>query len=364
MNETYLAGQGLVCAAGTDRQSSAQGLLSGQTHIQMRAVAAGMRPYATIAGHFDSWMERLLALLQQALHEALNDAGLTLEQARQLPVYIGSSSLHAVFGENSLVLQQGRSLNAVCVTLGQRLGWRAPLTLYTTACTSSLVALSNACAAIRAGQLHCAIAIGIELDNFTSLNGFSAMGLLSPSGARPFCASRDGLLLGEAIAVSVVGREGRWRLAAVELGLDPFSPTGLDPAGTPQTRLWQRTLRQADWPLSAIELFKAHAGGSPANDLAEATALHQLGPSLPTIISLKSLLGHTLGASGLVELAALTACLERGQVPATLGFSQRDEAVAITPTVETLACTPRRSLCHWIGFGGSLAAVALEDMAT
>lgn len=363
MNEVYLSGQGVLCSAGAGRRTTADGLLSGRSHIEMRSVAAGLRPYATIAERCDSWSERLLTLVQRALNEALAEAGLGLEQARQLPMYIGSSSLHAVFGENSKLLQQARALNAACVTLGERLAWRAPVTLYTTACTSSLVALGNACAAVRAGKLDGAIAVGIELDNFTSLNGFSAMGLLSPTAARPFCAGRDGLLLGEAVAVSVVGREGRWRLAAVELGLDPFSPTGLDPAGTPQSRLWQRVLQQADWQAQDIELIKAHAGGSPANDVAEAAALHQLSATLPPIVSLKSMLGHTLGASGLVELAALTACLERGQIPATQGFVLRDEAVDIIPTLHTQACTPRRTLCHWIGFGGSLAAIALEDMA-
>lgn len=363
MNDVYLSGQGVICAAGDSRGATAGGLLSGNAHIELRAVAAGVRPYATIAYTSDSWLERLLTLVQRALDEALAEADLILEEARLLPMYIGSSSLHAVFGENSLLLR-GRALNAACVTLGQRLAWQAPITLYTTACTSSLVALSNACAAVRTGHLRCAIAVGIELDNFTSLNGFSAMGLLSPTAARPFCASRDGLLLGEAVAVSVVGRTGRWRLAAVELGLDPFSPTGLDPAGLPQSRLWQRALQRADWQVQDIELIKAHAGGSPANDLAEAAALHQLSSSLPAIVSLKSMLGHTLGASGLVELAALTACLESGQVPATQGFVLRDEAVAIVPTRHMQACAPRRILGHWIGFGGSLAAIALEDMAT
>lgn len=363
MNTVFVSGQGLVCAAGSDRRTSAHNLLAGISHIDMRTVVAGPRPYATITGDHGAWLDRLVNLVTCALHEALDEAGLSLDDARRSPLFLGSSALYAVFGENSVLLHTGRSLNAVCVALRERLHWAAPIALYTTACSSALVALSNACAAVRSGRFPQALAVGIELDNFTSLNGFSAMGLLSPTASRPFCARRDGLLLGEGVAVTVVGRQGRWQIAALELGLDPCSPTGVDPSGRPQLQLWQRTLRRAGWQWTDIDLFKAHAAGSPSNDLAEAAALHLLEQPLPPLVSLKSLLGHTLGASGLVELAALTACLETGHVPATAGFVEPDPAVNLAPTTVTTAAHPRRLLCHWIGFGGSLAAMALEDTA-
>ena len=65
-----------------------------------------------------------------------------------------------------------------------------------------------------------------------------------------------------------------------------------------------------------IDLVKVQAAGSPVNDAIEAEALKQVfSDSLPPLVSLKSLLGHTLGASGAAELALLIACIEAGAWP-------------------------------------------------
>lgn len=100
------------------------------------------------------------------------------------------------------------------------------------------------------------------------------------------------------------------------------------------------------------------AAGSPGTDLAEARALHQVfGPAMPPLLSLKPALGHTLGASGIAELAALLACLEAGQVPATAQFAEPDAEIGLAPTAHRQAADVRCTLLNLIGFGGGLASL-------
>jgi 3-oxoacyl-[acyl-carrier-protein] synthase I len=76
-------------------------------------------------------------------------------------------------------------------------------------------------------------------------------------------------------------------------------------------------------------------------------------------VSLKSALGHTLGASGPAELALLLGALDRGRVPATWGFAAPDPELGLTPSGGD-AGKLRRVLFNLSGFGGSVCAMTLE----
>jgi 3-oxoacyl-[acyl-carrier-protein] synthase-1 len=108
-------------------------------------------------------------------------------------------------------------------------------------------------------------------------------------------------------------------------------------------------------------LIKVQAAGSIANDEVEAHALREYFPALPPLLSLKPLIGHTLGAAGAAEIALLLALLEHKQwsrnaveVDEALGVELAPEAPRIAKHV--LACI--------LGFGGSHTCVALEDTTT
>jgi 3-oxoacyl-[acyl-carrier-protein] synthase-1 len=105
-------------------------------------------------------------------------------------------------------------------------------------------------------------------------------------------------------------------------------------------------------------LIKVQAAGSIANDEVEAHALCDFFSSVPSLLSLKPMIGHTLGAAGAAEIALLLALLEHQQWPriatevdAQLGVELATKAPQQSKHV--LACV--------LGFGGSHACVALED---
>jgi 3-oxoacyl-[acyl-carrier-protein] synthase-1 len=112
---------------------------------------------------------------------------------------------------------------------------------------------------------------------------------------------------------------------------------------------------------SDIDLIKLQAAGSPGTDLAEANALRQVfNGQMPPLLSLKPALGHTLGASGIAELAALLACLEADRIPATTRDFEIDGEIALSPTTVRNTGHVDRALLNLIGFGGGVASLIVE----
>ena len=120
-------------------------------------------------------------------------------------------------------------------------------------------------------------------------------------------------------------------------------------------------LKEAHFLPGDIELIKVQAAGSPGTDLAEANALKKVfGEKIPPLLSLKPALGHTLGASGIAELATLLACLAADQIPATAGYSEADPEIGPVSPVDRNKCHINRAMLNLIGFGGGLATMIIE----
>jgi 3-oxoacyl-[acyl-carrier-protein] synthase-1 len=120
----------------------------------------------------------------------------------------------------------------------------------------------------------------------------------------------------------------------------------------------KQTLADANLRAGQIDLIKVQAAGSVPNDAVEANALRDFFAPLPPLLSLKPLIGHTLGASGAAEIALMLAMLEKRQWP-VLPF-ERDAGLGVTLAAE-LPAQRRHILACIMGFGGSHSCIALED---
>ncbi len=107
-------------------------------------------------------------------------------------------------------------------------------------------------------------------------------------------------------------------------------------------------------------MIKVQAAGSPVNDAIEAEALKQVFDALPPLVSLKSLIGHTLGASGAAELALLLGCIEAGAWP-SVGYAI-DGELGIALSTQAPARL-RNLLLNVVGFGGGHTSLVLQDCA-
>lgn len=350
MSDVYLAGFGLASSMGANLTEALQ-QLSQPPGAQQRTVKGldHSIPYFAIRQTTTTWHARCQGLIHQVTAEAgsINKNG---------ALYIASSSLNA--GAMETGEANTPNLPIFLTEVADMLGWQGSVHLINTACTSGLNALLAAYAAIQSDAIDEALIIGIELENQLTLAGFAGMQLLSDQMGRPFAADRNGLVLGEAIAaLRLSKRPARWRIAGGAQVIDSSQASGAS-TDAYETMLMQ-TLAHAQWHAQQIDLIKVQAAGSIANDEVEAHALCNFFPSVPPLVSLKPLIGHTLGASGAAEIALLLAMLEHQQWPAITHATDASLGVTLAPesaekSQYILACI--------LGFGGSHTCVALEDI--
>lgn len=356
----YVAGSALVCAAGDSPAAAAEALWAGACPAARRRLGERDFPYFALALPDAGWLARAdaaLALLAEQLADQLGGPG------AGTPLFVASSSFQiGHFEELGTPFDLPPAAASFTRHIADRLGLSGPRHSVSNACISGFSAIDAARGLIAAGQIDDALVVGVELANASTLAGFAAMELLSPTACRPFDAGRDGLVLGEALAaVRLCAAPGRWRIAGLATGIDGHSPTGPAPDGQPIARVIADCLRDAAWTAADVELVKLQAAGSPGTDLAEANALRRVfAAAPPPLVSLKPGFGHTLGASGVAELTALLACLAADQIPATAGFATPDPEIGLQPTVDRSSARIRRALLNLVGFGGGLAALAVE----
>lgn len=351
----YLGRSGLVCARGTSPARVAAALAAGDCASDWRTHGSRRFPWFALPLAEADWLTRS----EMAVGTVAADLG---PLASGTPLFIASSSFQVGLCET---LPPPYALPLANASFSRQLAkWMAcegPRYSFSNACISGFSAIDAARSLIAAGLFEEAVVLGFEFANTSTLAGFAALELLSPSACRPFDRDRDGLVLGEAVAaIRLTATPTPWRIAALRTGVDAWSITGPDPEGTPIAGLLDECLQEAGLTAADIDLVKLQAAGSPGTDLAEANALRRVfADGTPPLLSLKSALGHTLGASGVAELATLLACLEDGCIPATAGFSTADPQLGLQPTT---ACHPmpiRHALLNLVGFGGGLASLIL-----
>lgn len=349
----FIAGSGLLCARGDSPSTVRDALWAGECTAASRQLGERRFPYFPLPLPETDWLRRA----DMAIRHVGGQLG---NVPVETPLFVASSSFQiGHFEQQGAPFAMPAGSASFTRQLADWLGLRGPRYSFSNACVSGFSAIDAASTLIAAGLIDEALVLGVELANRSTLAGFAAMELLSPDAGRPFDARRNGLVLGEAVAVvRLSARIGPWQIAGQRNGLDGYSATGPDPAGAPIARVMSDCLHAAGLTPADIDVVKVQAAGSPGTDLAEARALHQVfGPAMPPLLSLKPALGHTLGASGIAELAALLACLEAGQLPATAQFAKIDADIGLTPTSHRQAADVRHALLNLIGFGGGLASL-------
>jgi minimal PKS ketosynthase (KS/KS alpha) len=191
--------------------------------------------------------------------------------------------------------------------------------------------------------------------------------------SRPFDAGRDGFVLGEGAAVLVLEEMehalGRGAAIYCEIGGyatfgNAHHMTGLTREGLEMSRAIDRALDHARLDSSAVDYVNAHGSGTQQNDRHETAAVKRsLGRHAYDIpmSSIKSMVGHSLGAIGALEVVACTLALANGVVPPTANYETPDPECDLdyVPRVAR-AMKLRTVLSVGSGFGGFQSAVVLN----
>jgi len=232
-------------------------------------------------------------------------------------------------------------------TLAVEVAWEAaaegPVTLISTGCTSGLDSMGYGAQLIEEGSADVVIAGATDapLSPITSAC-FDAIKATSPNNgdpehaSRPFDATRDGFVLGEGAAIMVLeeAESARRRGAHIYAEIvgyasrsNAFHMTGLKPDGREMAEAIRVALDQAHLDPSDVDYINAHGSGTKQNDRHETAAFKRsLGNrayEVP-VSSIKSMVGHSLGAIGSIEVAACALALDRQVVPPTANLHNAD----------------------------------------
>ncbi|MFD3438679.1 beta-ketoacyl-[acyl-carrier-protein] synthase family protein [Streptomyces sp. NPDC058685] len=344
--------------------------------------------------------DRYIQFALVAAREAVQDSGLDPEN--EDPWRIGVSLGTAVGGTTRLehdyvavsgsgarwdvdhrpagpYLERAFSPSTLASAVAEQIGAHGPVQTVSTGCTSGLDAIGYAFHAIEDGRMDVCIAGAsdspispITVACFDAIKATSANNDDPEHASRPFDADRDGFVMGEGGAVLVLEEleHARARGATVycEIGGyatfgNAYHMTGLTPEGLEMARAIDTALGHARINSSAIDYVNAHGSGTKQNDRHETAAVKRsLGDHAykTPMSSIKSMVGHSLGAIGAIELVACVLAMDRQVVPPTANYQTPDPECDLDYVPRTARPRKLRSvLSVGSGFGGFQSAVVM-----
>ena len=196
----------------------------------------------------------------------------------------------------------------------ERFGLKSVAIGVSSACTSGNKALIEASRLICAGLCDAVVFGGADALDELTLQGFSALEILSKQPLKPFSEARSGTNLGEGACAFVLSRERISDVAflAHAANSDAYHITKPDPGARMQIKAIKTALKSAR--LQSVDYVNLHGTGTAANDAMEALAISAALPLAPASSS-KWATGHTLGAAGAIELAVCYEAIRQGVIP-------------------------------------------------
>jgi minimal PKS ketosynthase (KS/KS alpha) len=258
-------------------------------------------------------------------------------------------------------------------------GAEGPVVVISTGCTSGLDAVGHGAALIEEGAAD-VVVVGaseapispISSACFDAIKATTARNDEPESASRPFDRRRDGFVLGEGSAVFVMEEAGAARRRGAHVYCDvlgfanqgnAYHMTGLRPDGREMAEAIRVALHRGRVNADEIDYINAHGSGTKQNDLHETAAFKRsLGEHAyrTPVSSIKSMVGHSLGAIGAIEVAACALAIDTGVVPPTANLEEPDPSCDLDYV--PLTARERRLdvvLSVGSGFGGFQTAILL-----
>jgi 3-oxoacyl-[acyl-carrier-protein] synthase II len=399
MTRVFITGLGAITPVGNDVETYWQNLLAGKSGAaRITQFYTGDMPYniACEVKDFDpgDYMDRKLVrrtarstqFAIAASREALKDANFVIDESNRDDVGVmmatgGGGMTEVEFATMGMAEKGWRSVgpfvvpnamsNAVSCLVSIETGARGPVMTSTAACASGHYSIIEGYHFLQRGEADVIIAGGAEsaISMFT-MSAFGRMGPLSsrtdnPEHAcRPFSVDRDGFVAGEGAGALILETEEHalrrgakiyGEVLGGRLTADAYHVTAPDPDGDGAARALSGALKNTHLAPDDIDVVFAHGTGTTLNDAGEAKALKRVfGEHVydMKITSIKSMIGHGLGAAGAQSAVAAVLALRDGIVPPTINYTP-DPEIDI-PIVGNVAqkVNGQYALVNAFGFGG------------
>lgn len=362
-NKVYLNAFSCVCAAGLNIEEIFETLLRGNSAItnQSGYVDGAVMPLGKIPSEDD-----FFELLEE------NVASLLTKTPWLVPsetiVLVGSSvggmcvAEKMFFTESNFknITVEELSIRAIADTVVEKFGFKSALS-FSTACTSSSIAIDFAYDLITQGLYKTVVVIGADELSRSAVNGFDRLGIASHSPTRPFDVQRNGINVAEGIAVLALSSSKT--LQCVEImgcgtSSDAYNITHPHPQGEGAMAAMNQALQAAGIDASSIDYINAHGTGTIANDEIESASIEKLFGGHPFVVSTKAVTGHTLGACGALEAAISAMSIIHNIIPACTNLTTPVNG-SLSHPLESIQTDVNYVLSNAFGFGGGNVSLVL-----
>jgi len=393
-----VTGLGVVSSVGIGKDEFWKSIINGKSGIskvtsfdtkELRCHYAGeiknFIPEEFIAKRKVQFLGRTSQLAIAATSLALKDARLPLKDINKerTGVFIGTTmgerpleeSIDVWVNEGVDKISKAKILQSTANNISANIGiyfkFQGPNYLIPTACAAGNYAIGYGFDLIRKGDLDYAIAGGADSFSKLAFSGFHRLYAMAPEKCQPFDKNRKGMLVGEGAGIlflesleSALKRKSNIYAEVLGYGLscDAFHMTTSDVEGIEKTIL--KALKESNIKKEDVDYISAHGTGTPGNDKLECAAIKRAFKeeykTIP-VSSIKSMLGHTMGAASAIE--ALTCCLvvKEDILPPTINFETPDPKCDID-------CVPNRArvrkvniaLNNGFAFGGNNSCLVIK----
>ncbi len=338
-------------------------------------------------------MDRFIQMGMVAGIEAIENSGLKVTEANaeQIGVYIGAGigGMNTIESTTTTYNERGPRrvspfyipmaiINMISGNLSIKYGLKGPNLSMVTACSTGTHAIGEAGRLIEYGDADVMVAGGAEATiTPTSIAGFGSAKALSKRGDTPTEAScpwdsrRDGFVMGEGAGVLVLeeydhakarGATIYAELAGFGMSGDAYHMTSPAPGGQGAARCMRNAMRHAGLSTSDVDYLNAHGTSTPQGDIAETMAVKAAfggDANRLAVSSIKSMIGHLLGAAGGVEAVSTVMSIYKQSLPPTINLHHPDPECDLdyVPNVGRDA-NVRAALCNSFGFGGTNGTLA------
>jgi 3-oxoacyl-[acyl-carrier-protein] synthase II len=318
---------------------------------------------------------------------AIEDAGLDPAELnpRRTGVSMGTTSGEPLFVEeyNNIRKEHGEAAipgetmgrypcHVIPTHVAIETGARGPCLTIPTACAAGNYAIGYGFDMIRTRRADVMLSGGADAFSRITYMGFSRLGAIAPKRCQPFDRMRRGMVPGEGSAVLVLesfdcARARGAAIYAEVLGYgvtcDSDHMTAAHPQGDGAIRAMTAALNESGVSRNDVEYISAHGTGTPTNDRVESLAVRTLFGERASRIpmsSIKSMLGHTMGAASAAEAAACSLAIQTGWVPPTMNYEEPDPECDLDYVPNhARKVNPRVVLNNAYAFGGNNASLCL-----
>ena len=284
---------------------------------------------------------------------ALQDAHLTPQRLRDQRTLIAVGTTYGESGELDRIVAQQVTSGTTCVdtsaaakSASSRLSadvarelelTEAEAVTIPTACAAGNYAIGYGFDAVAGGEVDVALCGGADALLRMTFVTFYRLGTIAPRLCQPFDRNRKGILTGEGGAMLVLedldsaaarGAHIYAEVLGYGLACDAHHPVAPDQQGI--ARCMSRAHISAGTTPGHVDYISAHGTGTKANDVTEVAAIRQVfAGHVPPVSSIKSMLGHAMGAASALAAAGCVIALENGFIPPTINHSEADPEIGI-----------------------------------